>query len=333
MKRIVLYYLVIAATLIVTAATFASCDREDTKEREQCEKLEQNGYSVTVCGGENGTVSITSEPWVYSDRPSETITISATANSGYRFLEWQTIIDGAFVSGYTNNPTSFGMYHDADAVVWKAIFVPSIGLPETIDIWQDNRGPTIVRYKYDSQNRFTEKRLILNNSGYILTSDIYLNYDANGDLVEYKDYRSPLSRSMGTKFSQKGNKITFILNDHYCVSCDRTVKGEFELNAQGFPVQLTYEEEYSQGYVFTAKSRTYAVVSLAWQNGNLTKSEWVEDWEKENVYRDPDSGEINHVEREEGSNAGTRTYTHDDKKTPFSQCNTPKWFFWWIDFF
>ena len=324
MKRVILYYLV----MIATAVTVPSCDKEDTKKKEQCETLEQNGYSVTVCGGENGTVSITSETWEYSDRPSEIITISATANNGYRFLEWQGIIRGNNISGDTNNPTTFGMYHDANTVVLKAIFVPAVTMPKTIEIRHDNRGSTIVRYKYDSQNRFTEKRLILNNSGYILDSDIYLNYDDKGDLVEYHDYRSQLSRSMGAHFSKKGDKITFTLNDHNCVSCFQTVKGEFELNAQGFPEKLTYEKEVKQGTDLITKWRTYADVSITWQDGNLTKTDWKNENEHEEKYRYEEESKI-----EKSSSAGTTAYTHDDKKTPFSQCNTPKWFFWWIDFF
>ena len=400
MKRVVLYYLVIAAMLIVTVATVASCDEEDAKTAwhtvqfesnggneiapqtvndgdkatdpgvqtregftfggwftddgdfntqwdfttdvvtadmtlyakweqnvkwEQCEKLEQNGYSVTVCGGENGTASITSEPW---DRQSDKITVTASANSGYRFLEWQAEWqqkEGNTISISTDNPAIFGISYDCGAVVRKAIFVPSVGLPETIHIWQNNRGPTRVRYKYDILNRFTEKGL-LDDSGYMSISDIYLNYDANGNLVECHDYSR---RDMDATFSQEGNKITFTLNDHGCVSCFKTVKGEFELNTQGLPAKLTYEEEYSEGFDVTVTWRTYADVSLTWQNGNMIKTERKSENEREEkIWYEEESKIV-----DKSSSVSTITYTYDDKKTPFSQCNTPKWFFWWIDLF
>ena len=394
MKRVVLYYLVIAAMLIVTVATVASCKKEDAKtvwhtvlfesnggneiasqtvnygskatdpgeqtregftfggwftddgdfntqwnfatdvviaditlyaKWEQCVKLEQSGYSVTVWGGINGTASITSEPW---GRQLDKITVTASANSGYRFLEWQAEWqqkEGNTISIYTDNPAILGISYDYGAVVWKAIFVPSVGLPETIDFWQDNRGPTKIKYHYDNQNRFTYQSLVLYNIGYTLDTDIYLDYDANGNLAEYY----MLSRDMSTKFSQNSNKITFILDDHNCVSCFQTIKGEFELDAQGLPVQLTYEEEYSEGFDLTVTWRTNADVSFIWQNGNMTKTERKSETEREEKCWYEEEGKI----VEKSSSASTTTYTHDDKKTPFSKCNTPKWFFLWIDFF
>ena len=54
-------------------------------------------------------------------------------------------------------------------------------------------------------------------------------------------------------------------------------------------------------------------LTLTWQNSNLTKIEW------ERV-------------DEEGSSAGTKTFTHDDKKTPFYHCNIPKWALWWLSY-
>jgi len=281
---------------------------------DQVEKLKQNGYSITVWGGKNGTANITSvEPY---------ITITATANSGYRFLEWQVLKDGVTVSSRTDNPAIIWMTSGA-VIEWKAIFVPSVGLPYTVDIWKDNRG-TIVRYKYDILNRYTEKSLILNNSGYMLMWGTYLNYEVNGNLVECYDLREK-----DAKFSQNGNKITFILNDHVCVSCFQTVKGEFELNAQELPVKLTYEEEYSEGFDVTVTWCTSAVVNFTWQNGNIIKTER----KSENIIKKEYWYEEESKIIEESSSVSTITYTYDDKKTPFSQCNTPKWFFLWIDFF
>ena len=192
------FSIVIAATLIVTAATVASCDREDTKEREQCERLVQNGYSVTACCDKNGTVNITSEPWEYSDRPSETITISATANSGYRFVEWQTTIDGITDSGNTNNPVTFGMYHDADAVVYKAIFVPTVTLPEKIIVSQSNNRETSYDYRYYSQNRFTEIRGL-----YSIGRRNEFSYNADGDLPQRRKAKQRLDGQQYSKLCDK----------------------------------------------------------------------------------------------------------------------------------
>ena len=334
MKRVVLYYLVIAAMLIKTTVIVTSCDKEDTKEREQCERLEQNGYSVTVCCGESGTVSITSEPWEYSDKPSETITITATANSGYRFLEWQTLIDGIFVSGNTNNPTTFGMYHDADAVVMKAIFVPSVGLPETIEIWQNSYGSTQLMYKYDSQNRYTEKTVIMNNSVYILDLSVELNYNEDGNLEKYSQHRSPSSRRAGSRFSKDDNIISFVFSPLGTANSSRTVNGELELNAEGLPVKLTFEEDYLHSYNSGSRTITSSAATFTWNNGNLTKTEWGREYVSE-IYIVTYPNDEYHREGpeiEKGSSAGTITYTHDDKKTPFYNCNTPKWVFVWIDF-
>jgi YD repeat-containing protein len=326
MKRVVLYY-IFAAILIVTTVTVTSCKKEEKEEWEECKKLEQNGYSVTVCGGKNGTVSITSEPWKYSDRPSEIITITATANSGYRFLEWQAEWiqkDGITVSINTDNPTTFGMSSDYGTVVWKAIFVPSLVLPKSITVSQydpvyGNISEIIHTYKYDIQNRLTEGRIYNHFS---------LNYNEDGDLVGYESCYTQ-ARCYRATFSQNDNKISFATRFRFTASCFIGLgNGELELNAQGLPVKLTYEEVYTYGMDTETKRSTSTVLTLTWHNGNITMKDWKSEIEFERRHWTATESEFEKI-----SDKGTITYTYDDKKTPFYNCNMPKWFFWWLSYF
>jgi hypothetical protein len=143
------------------------------------------------------------------------------------------------------------------------------------------------------------------------------------------------SRCTNVKFSQNGNKITFIRSYHPTVSLFGTENGEIELNAQGLPVKFTSEDV--GGFISSSSGsgsnyRIYTTITLTWQNGNLTKTEWVEDWERENVTLSSEGIGIDRVEREKGINTGTNTYIFDDKKNPFLHCNTPKWAMWWLDY-
>jgi uncharacterized repeat protein (TIGR02543 family) len=258
--------------------------------------------TVTVLSDENGTASanVTSSGW-----GSWLVTLTATANSGYRFLEWQVIKGDITLSSTIDNPAIFYISNDSEneEIEVKAIFVPSVGLPESI-IVSRNDYQTKYEYVYDSQNRIA-RRTYNGYSG----SNLTFNYNAIGDLTEY-NYHYMLD-SKNVTFSKNGNKITFI-SSFGTRFYSRTENGELELNAQGLPVKLTSENVIGQ--LGTSPVRWSYTLTLTWQNGNLIKTEWVR-------------------KDENGSSAGTKTCTYDDKKTPFSQCNTPKWFFWWIDFF
>ena len=320
------FSIAMVVTLIVTTVTVTSCEKGDTKNREQCEKLEQNGYSLTVCGGKNGTANITSEPF----RDYDLITLTATANNGYRFVEWHIIIDGITVSSEADNPVTFGMSSDfvstlphTGSAVWEAIFVPLVVLPDSIIVSQysnassDNIYRQKHKYQYDSRNRISQG---------IMYNHFYLTYNDEGDLIEYEScYIS--SRCTRAKFSKNGNNITFTTDYHPTVSLFGTVNGELELNAQGLPVKLTYKEEAQQGYEFIVNTTTHAVVSLTWQNENLTKKEW----ESESIIEEKHWSDEESVIKKE-STTGTVTYMHDDKKNPFYLCNTPKGFFWWLSY-
>jgi len=257
-------------------------------------KWEQKKYSVTVSSDENGTASAS----VTSSDADELITITATANSGYRFVEWQVIEGGITLSSATDNPATFIMPDKAVEV--KAIFIQIEGL---LDIITTSPQGNSIKYIYDSQNRVT--RYICS---YYIT---ILNYNADGDLVQYQQSIGQ-GRGYSTTFSKDGNKITFIIMDRPAIGVSNTVNGELELNAQGFPVKLT--SEHVQMYWGVVEHYCFYTVTLTWQNGNLIKTEW----ERED---------------ENGSSAGTVTYTHDDKKIPFYHCNTPKWALWWLDYY
>lgn len=181
-------------------------------------------------------------------------------------------------------------------------------------------------YEYGCQNRITKRGTV--RYGY---SDYVLYYNASGDTIKYTScYIS--SRCYRFTFSKSGKKVNVFIRYHPTVSLFGSINGELELNAQGLPVKLTYEEvgEYSTN---GSNYRNITVVTLTWQNRNLAKMDWETGWETENVSLNWKTGEIDHVESEEGASAGTVTYTHDDKKTPFYHCDTPKWALWLLDYF
>ena len=332
------FFAILIATLIVTNVTVTSCNKEDTKE--QCEKLEQNGYSLTVCGSKNGTASITSvETFSWSDW----VTLTATANKGYRFVEWQIIKDGILVSTNTDNPVEFGigMSYDYDATAWKAMFVSSVGLPESITVnvkesYDEREYESKYKYvyKYDIQNRIVECVQYIYISYYenwYRNSISTMDYNAVGELVEYYEPGSPSARSTRSTFSKNSNKINFTISYHPTVPIFGDVNGELELNTQGLPVKMTYEGT-EMSVTTGSNSWNYTTVKLTWQNGNITKTDWERDWKRENVILNWENGEIDRVEREEGLSSGTTTYTYDDKKTPFYRLNASKWFLWWLNY-
>ena len=256
--------------------------------------------TVTVSSDGNGTGSAN----VTSAWRGFNITLTATANSGYRFLEWQVIKGDIILSSTIDNPAIFYISNDSEneGIEVKAIFVPSVGLPESI-IVSRNDYQTKYEYVYDSQNRIA-RRTYNGYSG----SNLTFNYNAIGDLTEY-NYHFMLD-SKNVTFSKNGNKITFI-SSFGTRFYSRTENGELELNAQGLPVKLTSENVIGQ--LGTSPVRWSYTLTLTWQNGNLIKTEW----ERKD---------------ENGSSAGTKTCTYDDKKTPFYHCNTPKWALWYLNF-
>ena len=182
-------------------------------------------------------------------------------------------------------------------------------------------------YYYGCQNRVTGRGTV--RYGY---SGYSLYYNANGDTVKYTRCET-LARCYRTTFSKNGNKVNISISYHPNANLFGSEKGELELNDQGLPVKLT-SEEVGEWYTTGSNYWYYTTVTLTWQDGNLTKADWETDWKRENIFLNWETGyEINRVEREEGSDFGTTTCTYDDKKTPFYQCNTPKWALWLLDYY
>ena len=263
-------------------------------------KWEQNGYTVTVLSDEYGKANAS----VTSAMEGELITLTATANSGYRFAEWQVIKRNITLSSTTDNPATFTM-PDEDVEV-KAIFLKLVGLLETVILSHDNYH-TKFEYEYDGQNRITKRTRYDSNefNDWIIT----LNYYNAIDSIGYHDqnYIYAMGRQIRVWFSKNGNKITY-----FRIYDVHPVNGEFELNDQGLPVKWTYSYNHPSGCCWSAFT-----AFLTWQNGNLIKTEWKDEMEMDGV---------------KTSSAGTVTYTHDDKKTPFYQCKTPKWVLWWLGY-
>jgi hypothetical protein len=204
----------------------------------------------------------------------------------------------------------------------------TVSLLDSIIVLQDNIKTIEYGYEYVCQNRVTERKRSSSNG----FSDYSLYYNAKGDTIKYTSCYI-LSRCYRCTFSQYGNKVNIFINYHPSVSIFGTVKGELELNAQGLPLKLTYEDVGVSGSSDYSKYRDYTTVTLTWQNGNLTKTDLETNWEKENVYLNWEDGTIDHIEKEEGSNAATTTYTYDNKKPPFYHCNTPKWALWLLNYY
>ena len=155
-------------------------------------------------------------------------------------------------------------------------------------------------YEYDNQNRIM-KRSDYNNVGPYCVNTF--NYNANGDLIELKkeNPNNPADFSLVT-FSKSGDKITIVE--------EGSPLEEIELNLQGLIVKHTTLNDNGDG------NWCKNISIFIWQNNNITKEELVFQWKE--------------GEDEDSTSYRTITYTHDDKKSPFYHCNTPKWFLrWW----
>ena len=263
-------------------------------------EIDKPTYTITVSSEGNGKASAN----VTSAAEGELITLTAIANNGYRFDEWQ-VIEGGITFYTMENPATFIMTDKA--VVVKAIFVQLDWLLGAISLLRSNWDyPDNSWYNYDSQNRITQ---------YYRNYITFMDYNAEGDLITYQQSMGQGKGGQAT-FSKNDNKITFNNFIRPAFGASSELNGELELNDQGLPVKLTseYVSRYVDSGVLSYEYWTYTDILLTWQNGNLTKINWKK-------------------EDENGSSAGTKTYTHDNKKTPFYNCNTPKWALWWLDYY
>jgi hypothetical protein len=191
-------------------------------------------------------------------------------------------------------------------------------LLESIDISQDNRNYIIFDYEYDSKNRLTKR--ILHNYGAFPGT---LHFNTEGDLLEYKYEGSRTREDSKASFSRNGNIITFVYAG--MIPGYWNVKGEIELNDYGYPVTMK-SKYYELGFSPYEKTVS-STITLTWQNRNIIK----EGWEEESIILKYSENGKELIETVEGSDAGTKTFTHDGNKTPFYNCTTPKWVLWWLN--
>jgi len=160
-------------------------------------------------------------------------------------------------------------------------------------------GILAYKFKYDNQKRISE---IIDYCYDRCTSHL-LSYNSAGDLVS-KGYKSSLSYHNYDydriwTFTKNGDKIIIDRNTNE--------REYFELDNQDLPIRRRIES--------TIAKDTYSETTYAYHAGNLSKLTF---------------------ERKETVGGGLMTYKtehimsaafiYDDKKSPFYNCNTPKWF-------
>ena len=151
----------------------------------------------------------------------------------------------------------------------------------------DEWGESSIAFEYDNQNRITR---IIHSDEWGIGSRT-LNYNNAGDLVSIT-----FDDGNVETFNRIGNIITVTWQDE-------SESETLELNAQGFLEKWTsewgYEDNWHKG-----------VMTFQYQGRNmiefLSEEEYMEDGE--------------HFFRSE-----THTFTYDDRKSPFYNCNTPQW--------
>jgi len=277
---------------------------------------EAGNYTVTAnAAGYNSKTSAAVEVKAIQNL-NGTVTISPLANafigdeltatySGSETVSWQWNKSGTAINGATNNkytPTEAGSYTaTANATGYNSKTSAAVEVKPVTLLEELQNGVVRIVYEYDNQNRLT--KLSYYHDGQLNEVETY-NYNAAGDLTELKvEYPTSPESDEKVTFSKIGNKITFTkFNGLY----------EFEVNAQGLPVKYLYE------MVYDSDNWNKQTTTFTWQNGNLTKEIYVDEqkWKED--------GEV-----WGSSNQATYTYTHDDKKSPFYHCKTPKWFLWW----
>jgi len=145
------------------------------------------------------------------------------------------------------------------------------------------------------------------------SSDIYrhvLEYDSHDRIIKYTYYCEDLPLFVNSIIYNKDGDLvecTYNFFEGFSSSPEKTYKfikidnliytgyGIIELNEQGLPIKYTRIEQEE---------------TLIWQNGNLVKHTMV------------NSGSTQYQV--------ISTFTHDNMKSPFYNCKTPKWFILWF---
>jgi len=244
-----------------------------------------------------------------------TVTITPTANvltgdeltaaySGTETVTWQWNKGGTAISGATSNkytPTEAGSYTaTASAKGYNSKTSAAVEVRLAIFLLEERQrdGMRYV-YEYDDQDRITKVTASAMIGGQIHSVETFKYNIISGVLEEWKkEYPLNPENNEITVYSKNDNKISFEMNSERYV---------FDLNVQGLIENYSTKSNDESGYIGT----------FTWHNGNLTKIEWKEVWKEngEEKYSPPFSDK----------------FEHDDKKSPFYHCKTPKWFLWFND--
>ena len=174
-------------------------------------------------------------------------------------------------------------------------------------IYQD--GKLSSEYEYDEQNRITKITSYLYNFDETLNNTIITKYSYNnvGDLTSILlEYPSHPQDNEATMYEKNGDKITWKKGN-----ADYTVN----LNSNGFPEKQIIEYikvEFNQSTMSTYSYFVRETFTYQYTNDNVSKID--------HVYATGSTSE-----NVSTNYTSTQTYTHDNKKSPFYHCKTPKW--------
>jgi len=170
-------------------------------------------------------------------------------------------------------------------------------------------GKLSSEYEYDEQNRITKITSYNYNIDETLNNTIIKKYSYNnaGDLTSiFLEYPSHTQDNESTTYTKFGNIITWKKNNaNYTVV----------LNSKGVPEKQTVEYtkvEFNSSTMSTFSYFVRETNTYQYTNDNVSKITFV-------MATGPTSANVS------TSYTSTQTYTHDNKKSPFYHCKTPKW--------
>jgi len=153
----------------------------------------QPGHGITVNTQGNGT-AVASEA---SASQGTTVTLTATPDTGYRFVEWQVVSGGVTLSATTANPATFSML--SSEVVILAVFeeIP----PTNHNITVNTQGNGTAGASVASASQGTE---------ITLTADPGIGYDFAGWQVESGGVSLSSMTSSPATFTMPNNDVTIL---------------------------------------------------------------------------------------------------------------------------
>jgi len=145
------------------------------------------------------------------------------------------------------------------------------------------------KYEYDTQNRIS--KIMMENNGKLIGMETF-SYSEN-DLINVV-YENPERIEYGytTNFVKSGSRITATIK--YISEINDQIK-IIDLNTDDFPIEVKYSNELGS-----------QVAIYQYQEFNLTK--------------------ITTISKDYREWVSITTYEYDNKKSPFYNCKTPKWY-------